>query len=437
VGWPTLLRNGLLAVIAGAVVWHGPHDVGPSVVHWLSALTPAQLGGVAVGGVGLGLLAAQSWFLLHLLHQHGRLLRRMDTLEAQLSAGGLAPVPASPAARPGLPIGAPAPSFRLTGLYGETLTLEALRAPGQPVLLIFTDSQCGSCTALLPEVGRWQREHAAQLTLVLISRGTVEANQAKTAVHGATHVLLQHDQEVTAAYQVSGTPTAVLVRPNGTIGSPLATGAEAIRALVAHVVSQTPGQPAPLPMPILAVNGVHGRCPHCGQVHGDVQYRSDAAPAQPHVPAIPLGAPAPALRLPDLHGQLLDLTAFRGRPTLVLFWNPACGYCQQMLPDLKSWESDPPVGSPQLLVVSSGTTETNHAMGLRSPIFLDESFTAGRIFGATGTPSALLLDAQGHIASPIIIGASAVLALLAGSDARLHPPARSTLLATGAHSNGI
>jgi len=44
VGWPTLLRNGLLAAIAGAVVWHGPHDVGPSAVRWLSAsaLSPSH-----------------------------------------------------------------------------------------------------------------------------------------------------------------------------------------------------------------------------------------------------------------------------------------------------------------------------------------------------------------------------------------------------------
>jgi peroxiredoxin len=101
---------------------------------------------------------------------------------------------------PGLPIGAPAPGFRLTGLYGETLTLDALRAPGQPVLLIFTDPNCGSCTALLPEVSRWQREHAAQLTLALISQGTAEANRAKIAAHVVTHVLLQADQEVAKAY---------------------------------------------------------------------------------------------------------------------------------------------------------------------------------------------------------------------------------------------
>jgi hypothetical protein len=120
----------------------------------------------------LGLLTGESWLLFHLIRQHGRLLLRMDALEARLTAGGLAPVPSVPSAVPGLPIGAAAPTFRLAGLYGETLRLDALRAPGKPVVLISGDPDCGPCNALLPEVGRWQREHAAQLTLALMSRGT-------------------------------------------------------------------------------------------------------------------------------------------------------------------------------------------------------------------------------------------------------------------------
>jgi peroxiredoxin len=169
--------------------------------------------------------------------------------------------------RPGLPIGAAAPAFRLAGLYGETLILDALRTPGKPVLLLFADPDCGPCNALLPEVGRWQREHAAQLTLALMSRGTAEANRAKVTAHGVTNVLLQDDQEVAAAYQAAGTPMAVLVRPDGTIGSPLAHGAEAIVALVA----QTLGQPTALPT-------ANGRSPHCGKIHSNGHNGHGAAP---------------------------------------------------------------------------------------------------------------------------------------------------------------
>ncbi len=37
----------------------------------------------------------------------------------------------------------------------------------------------------------------------------------------------------------------------------------------------------------------------------------------------------------------MELEDFRGEETMVLFWNPGCGFCQQMLPDLKAWEEDP------------------------------------------------------------------------------------------------
>jgi hypothetical protein len=42
---------------------------------------------------------------------------------------------------------------------------------------------------------------------------------------------------------------------------------------------------------------------------------------------------------------------------------------------------------------------------------LDPSFTAASLFGATGTPSAILLDAGGRIHAPLSVGAPAVMAL--------------------------
>jgi len=112
-----------------------------------------------------------------------------------------------------------------------------------------------------------------------------------------------------------------------------------------------------------------------------------------------------------LDGKRIDLADFHGHPALLLFWNPGCGFCQRMLDNLKAWEAHPPKDAPRLLVVSTGTVEANQAMGLRSPILLDQHFAAGRQFGVTGTPMAVLLDAQGRIASEVVAGASAVLTL--------------------------
>jgi thiol-disulfide isomerase/thioredoxin len=132
-----------------------------------------------------------------------------------------------------------------------------------------------------------------------------------------------------------------------------------------------------------------------------------------HPPALPsrLGQLAPALKLPDLDSRVVDLADLRGASTLVLFWNPGCGFCQQMLPELKTWEAERPPTSPRILVVSTGTVEANQALGLQSPVLLDQDFSAGRAFNANGTPMAVLVDADGKIASEVAAGAPAVMAL--------------------------
>ena len=121
--------------------------------------------------------------------------------------------------------------------------------------------------------------------------------------------------------------------------------------------------------------------------------------------------------------QVLDLAAFRGARTLVLFWNPGCGFCRQMLDALKAWEANPPAGAPKLLVVSTGAVDENRAMNLRSPVALDQGSSAMSAFGANGTPMAMLVDAEGNIASELAAGAPAVLALAGASQAQASAPA--------------
>ncbi len=127
--------------------------------------------------------------------------------------------------------------------------------------------------------------------------------------------------------------------------------------------------------------------------------------------SVKIGERTPAVSLPDLSGKIVDLADFSGKETLVLFWNPRCGFCNKMLSNLKAWEAKPPEDAPQLLIVSTGTVEENHAMGLQSPIVLDQNFSIGHAVSTSGTPSAILIDAKGNIASEVAVGATAVLAL--------------------------
>jgi peroxiredoxin len=388
-GWPTLIRNVVLAAIAGVIVALGRSTPELGVQDWLAPLSIAQRIEVLAGVVVLVLLIGEGWVIFQIMSQQGRLLLRLEALEARLAEVGLAPSKAT-GATAGLTVGTPAPSFALPTLSGEPTTLDALRTLGKPVVLLFSDPGCGPCNALLPEVGRWQREHATKLVVALISRGTVEANRPKVTEYGLTHVLLQKDREIAEAYQASATPSAVLIRRDGTIGSPLAQGADAIRSLIDRTLS--PAGLGTLPMAAAQGNG-----------NGAVA-RPSAGPK--------LGELAPDFSLPDLAGQTVSLSDFRGSQTLLLFWRPSCGFCQRMLEDLKAWEAQPPKGAPRLVVVSTDSVESNQAMGLRSPVLLDQGgMSVGRLFGASGTPMAVLMDAEGKVASELAAGAPAVLAL--------------------------
>src|ERR1019366_7212310 len=111
-----------------------------------------------------------------------------------------------------------APAFELPELFnGSILTLDTLRTERRPIVLIFSDPDCGPCSALLPDIARWQQENEATLSIILISRGSPEANRMKIAKLHLKYVLLQKDREVATAYQANGTPSAVLLSPDGII----------------------------------------------------------------------------------------------------------------------------------------------------------------------------------------------------------------------------
>ena len=77
--------------------------------------------------------------------------------------------------------------------------------------------------------------------------------------------------------------------------------------------------------------------------------------------------------LRSLDGDELSLThALDSRERMLLFWDPACGYCRRILDDLQSFES----------------------------------------LGAPGTAVGLRVDAAGRMASGVAVGGEALLTLV-------------------------
>ncbi len=328
---------------------------------------------VAVGL--LGVLVLQGRLLLHLRDQQSRIHRRIDDL-ARRAASPRRPDPlaAVPAARI-------APPFALPSLAGPATSLANLLAPVKPLVLIFVDPRCGPCYPLLPDIGGWQRVDGDRLSVALVSAGTAETNRAMTAEYGiaAATVLLQREHEVADAYDVRQGPAAVLIGPDGRLHGEPVYGAHAVRRLVADAL----GVVAPnAPSPTIEAG-----------------------------PAVRLGDRLPALRRPDLAGRVVDFADLRGETTLLLFWSPGCGHCQALLPAIREWEERP--DGPRLLVITSGPVGLNQAVGLRSPMVADDDGSLKRTFGVQATPSAVVVDALGFVASDVGRGANAIRDLVA------------------------
>jgi len=386
VGPKTLVRNVVLVGV-GLLIVTGGH--GTNFWDWFNGLTAAEWVGV-VTGVGVAVaLGVLGWLVVNLIAQQGRLLGRIDTLESAL---GIEADQAGPPA--GLPVGSDAPAFELTSTSGETVSLESLLAEGSSVMLLFTTADCGPCTALMPELAGWQEQYAGELTFAIVGSGNEETNRTKAAEYGVDRLLLQEKDEVAIAYAYVGTPSAVAISREGKIVSPLVAGADAIRTLVEQAASgHLPAQRwIPVPM------------------NGDQQHAHAPEPAGPP-PGPPVGEPAPAISLPDLEGSTVSLAGLRGQPTMVLFWNPGCGFCAGMLDELREWDHSRTNGAPQLLVVSSGTPEAHAEMQLHSPVVLDGASTTMAAYGAHGTPMAVLVDEEGNVASRLAVGAVEVMSL--------------------------
>jgi peroxiredoxin len=330
--------------------------------------------------------------LWQVLCQQGRLLLSLERIEVAL-AGEVAPP--APAYDPltmgaGLPVGQPAPVFELRALEGRPITLDLLLQGGKPILLFFVNPHCGPCEALLPEIAEWQRSYE-NFAIMLISEGSETDNQKTIAPYGLRPVLLQRENKMTELYRAWGTPSALLIRSDGRIGSKVAQGADQIRGLIAWALrTHAPAAQDVRHLPMIDEGNASGTTIRTGEL-------------------------PPTLQLPDIFGRLVRVTSLGARRTVLLFWNPDCGFCQQMLGELQVWEANRSLDAPELLVVSTGTTEENKSMKLRAPILLDQSFATARLFGVGGTPMAVMLDESGTVASEVVRGAKEILALVSST----------------------
>jgi len=128
------------------------------------------------------------------------------------------------------------------------------------------------------------------------------------------------------------------------------------------------------------------------------------------------GARAPRFTLPQPGGgeQTLDALLARGRPTALLFVEPACWPCRALLCELGGWRTGL-AGDLSVAVVAKGEAREVEAVdemrGLEG-LLLDEQGSTSKAYGVQATPAAVLVSARGRVARPPAAGRDAIEALL-------------------------
>lgn len=374
--WWTVGRNVCLTVLAGTTWIQAIAGTPPSFFGRLSASGTIILLGFILCGAAIGGL---TFLVFHLWEQQGRLLIRLEAIEAapdrQLVSAVAIPSPLAATAKP-------LPALHLTTLDGHSADLATYYAES-PLLLLFTDPHCGPCTALMPEVHQWQERYDGFFTIAIVASGEPEAIHARLDQHSIANVLMQEGKDANKALGVVGTPSGVVIDRQGQVRGEVARGAAAIRDLVTGLV-RAQGRPTP-------------------------------QPPEPPKPVSRVGQMVPLQPVKGLDGGQRFVGGPSPRGQMLVFWRPDCGYCMRMLDDWKRVEPSWPDDAPELVVVSSGSPESNIEQGIQTLVVLDEGFGVGRSVGARGTPSAIVINRDGRIASEIRLGATAIL------DAFSHP----------------
>ena len=133
------------------------------------------------------------------------------------------------------------------------------------------------------------------------------------------------------------------------------------------------------------------------------------------------GEEVPAFELRDLDDRIVGLGDLRGHRTLLINWDPACGFCSEIAPELARLERGLNDRGVQMVLVSRGAVDDNRRLanrhGLTCPILMQGGPSA-EVFSTLGTPAAYLVDEHGRVAAPLALGAQEVpeLAHLAASE---------------------
>jgi peroxiredoxin len=349
---------------------------------------------------------AVGWTVAYqVVRQHGRLLLRLEQLEARLDAAERTQLPLlssehhHAAAEPaGLDVGTELPGFELPDATGRMLGPADFR--GDRLLLVHWSPGCGFCELIAPDLAALQEPLLRRDTsLALVSSGDVETNREFAERYGLTcPVLLQDGSPAVPAFRGMGTPVAYLLDEQGRVAAPLAVGSDQV--------------------PELAREAAAGN----GRLPGQKSLRHSRIERE----GLRAGTPAPMFILPEVRGGTVALEDFRGREVLLVFSAPDCGPCDVLAPHLIRLHQRSVDSGLQIVLVGRGPMEDNRRKaqehGMEFPVVVQDHWKLSKEYGIFATPVAFLIDRNGTVARDVARGVDQVLELgeraLAGTEQR-------------------
>ncbi|HEX8289119.1 MAG TPA: MauE/DoxX family redox-associated membrane protein [Pyrinomonadaceae bacterium] len=127
---------------------------------------------------------------------------------------------------------------------------------------------------------------------------------------------------------------------------------------------------------------------------------------------LPLGAPFPDFELADINGKIIAFEHLlaRAKHTLFFFVSPTCNPCKALLPEIEAWQAELQ-DKIQFVYVSTGGVEENlEKLGGKGykQILLQKDRELADLVNARWTPTALLVNADGAIASHLAAGDASI-----------------------------
>lgn len=374
IGRGTVVRNIVLSILALVVAIVLGNAAWPSLIAVIATLRGDLL-------VEVVLLVAVAATLTALWTRQTRIRAELAKHTARLDA--LAPVE---------PATLSIPDSVLRTADGSEIALTEL-AQQRAALLIFVSPSCGQCGAVAARILEWRGELGGIVEVQPVSIGAVD--ESHQAFPEAPELLFDRDRAVMRALGAEGTPSAVLLGTNGTVGGGPAAGAAAITEFVDGILA--------------AIELNH-------EQHTPMPGELRAAPATlPSFDATPAttqagwdGAELPSAELLAEDGTPVDLRdVARGGRRALVFWRSDCAYCESILPEVQRASA---AGSTVLVTTSEPMTV--RAQGLGGALLLSPDRAALAAMQVPGTPVGFLVEGRHVLAGPFI-GADAVRELVA------------------------